>query len=326
MQLNIRDGENYKGTLAKLSVLTVAFSILCTFFGYLLMPLAAATYALLLTFENRGRRVFSFLIPIVTYLINLLFMGFYSLEGIAYAIVGVIIFLLVKRGKTKGEIAFWISFATVVMMFISALLLAMAYNESASITKAFLLYKELIVFLETKFVDILVSLKDETGLAFAFTREDAIMLYNELILSIVPIVMVVAFIISGFTLKFFTRLAFRYSEKNPALLTFSFKTTNFIAYFYLIVVILSFIVPADGSTFYYLLTSLYSVFSVVYLYLGVKFLFAFFIARGKSPIITVLIIIAIFVVFSSFVVCALSLLGVYVNNSMNKILSKFDKK
>ena len=135
MQLNIRDGENYKSTLAKLSVLTVAFSILCTFFGYLLMPLAAATYALVLTFENRGRRIFSFVIPVVTYLINLLFMGFYSLEGIAYAVVGIIIFLLVKRGKTKGEIAFWISFATVVMMFISALLLAMAFNKSVSILK-----------------------------------------------------------------------------------------------------------------------------------------------------------------------------------------------
>ena len=324
MQFNIKPGENHRSAILRLSLLTALGALLCTLFGYFALPFAAASYASLIAFENRGKRVFSYIVPVIMFFVNFLFMGFYSLEGIAYVVVGIIIYLLAKLGKSKGEVAFWCSAVLLVLMFVSAILFAMDYNNSLSLWRAFDFYGDLIATAREKLTDAMLKVKNDNS-SFAYTAADADAMFDSLLLGIVPTALILAFLLSGITLKFFTKNLFRYSEEEPHPFNWCFRTTNFIAYFYIVVLIFFGIVPEDSGVLDLLVSTLYSLFSLVFAYLGVKFLFAFFIAKGKRPILALLIIIAIFVVFSSFVLTAASLLGVYVNNSMNKLSGLIDK-
>ncbi len=325
MQFNINQRESYGSVILRLSLFTAIGVFLCSLFGYFLLPFAAGSYAALIGFENRGKRIFTFLVPIVMFFVNLALLGPFSLEAIAYVVVGVIIYFLAKRGKSKGEVAFWISFSLVLMMLVSVFLFAMDYNDSISLTKAFEFYRELGAYLKEKFVEFVITLQNEGGGSFAFTEADATLMFNELILGIVPLTLILAFLISGLALKFFTRNLFKYADEEPHPFNWSFRTSNFVAYFYIATLIFFWIVPEDAGAFFLLVNTLYSLFSLVFAYLGVKFLYAFFLAKGKRPLLAILIIVAIFVVFSSFVVTAISLLGVYVNNSMNKLSRLTDK-
>ncbi len=319
MQFTLNSYMRYNSVILKLAMFTALGAFACTLFGYLFLPFAAASYATLIAYENQKRRIFTYATPAVMFVINLLLAGPYSLEGVAYVLVGIVIYFLAKLGKTKGEVAFWSILLLLVLMFLSAILFAMDYIGSFSVFGAFDYYAKLLNDGKTYFVDFLLTLKEEGKASFAFTEAEAILMFNELVIGIIPTSTILAFILTGATLKIFTRNIFKYGKEEPGLFSWSFNTSNTVAYFYVIIFILSLVVPVDAGAFYHLVTILYSVFSLVYTYIGVKFLYALFLSKGKRPILAILIIAAIFVVFSSFVIGAISLLGVYVNNSMNKL-------
>ena len=91
-------------SLPSLVIFAFLSGALCTLFGYIFLPVAAGIYASLLFAESKGKPVFSYLVPVATVALNFFLNGFYSLEGVAYVVVGLVIYRLYRSGKTKNEI------------------------------------------------------------------------------------------------------------------------------------------------------------------------------------------------------------------------------
>ena len=107
-----------------LVIFTLLSAIVCMMVGYVFVPIAAGMYSALLVAEKRGRFFFSYIIPVITVALNFFLNGFYSLEGISFAIVGFVLYLLYQKNKTKNETAFWITSIILLLFALSGVLLA----------------------------------------------------------------------------------------------------------------------------------------------------------------------------------------------------------
>ena len=65
------------------------------------------------------------------------------------------------------------------------------------------------------------------------------------------------------------------------------------------------------------IASLNTLFSLVFAYLGVKYAYAFFIGKGRSPLFSTIVIVVVFALLSSNAVSIFSYLGAVVNIAVN---------
>ena len=115
-----------------------------------------------------------------------------------------------------------------------------------------------------------------------------------------------AFVICGLSLKLFSVMK-KYTSDNTREGTWFFATTSLFAYFYIALVILSFLI-SPVSFFGIFVANLHSVFMFVYAYVGYKFVSFACSSRGMF---TKLLLIAAIVFFSGVAVQILSYIGVY---------------
>lgn len=328
MQVLLKRKSGSTKNVIMLSIYTLLSALGCAVFGYLLLPVAATFFALLLLCENQNKRVFSYALPVITLAVNIFLSGLYSLEGIAYAAVGFIIFTAIRRGFSKGETAFWISLAVFVLMLLSLILLLASAKESLGAGS----FKDCCVNLysatKTRFVEVVTSLKveaDETTF-FAYNAYEAAAMFDELLILSVSVFALISFFITGITLKIFSKAANSYFSDDAGISSWSFRTSNTVAYFYLIVSVIAYFEAAGTGVFSYVIITLSTIFSAVFLYIGVKSVFRFIISRGRSKIFAVLIMIIASSLISSFAVQLLSYIGVFVNVRQNKIAKESGNK
>ena len=326
MRLILKNEESYGRTITRLSILAVLSVFGCTLLGYFMLPFASAFYAGILIYEKPSKRVVSYVLPAVMFTVNLLLRGLYSLEAVAYIAVALIIYFSTCRCSSKAETSFWISLVVAVMIIASAIFLAFEKTGSFEILSIKQFYSNLYSNYRDFFVKTVTSLKvtDKNGMMFfAYNVYEAELLFRELIITLVPMLLVLSFVISGFTLKILSSIVERYSGEDSGIYEWSFKTPNLVAYFYLILSLIQiFGSDDDGSIFYFTVMSLSTLFSVVYAYIGVKFVYYFILSRGKSRLFAIILILILFIILSSFVTQIISYLGVIVNIITNKISSK----
>ena len=323
MQPVLKKSSLYKKTIFTLSSFTTVFVFGCILFGYFFLPMASAFYAALLVYENNSKRVMSYALPVVMFLINLVLrdFSFYSLEAIAYVAVGLIIYLTCKRDISKGESVFWTTFAITVMLVISAIFLAFETLGSLGMTPLQQFFSNLFLSYKSFFVDLLTSITvlDKEGVSFfAYNPGEAELIFHEIVILLIPIIILFAFLLSGIAFKIFRCIIVRYSGEESGINSWNFMTSNLVAYFYLIVAILAMFVSGSG-VFGLSLTSLNTVFSAVFAYIGVSFVYSLIVIRGKSSFFAVTLIIIGCIIFSSFAIQLLSFIGVYFNIVTNKI-------
>lgn len=324
MQLKLKRSALYNRTIAKLSVLLILSCFGCMLFGYLFMPFASALYAALLIYEEK-KKIFSVALPILLLIVNFLINGLYSLECVSYALVGLVIFFCIKRRLSKGETAFWVILLTVLCFVSSALFIAFGkeWGVGANAIKGF--YQNLYGVLKDAALDFLTSLTtlDEKGLlVFAYNAIEAEAFIRETVLLLIPMAFILAFLSAGVTFKFFASVVEKNSGEECGIHFWKFKTSNLIAYFYIIIAILSIFAINDGTVFTYAITTLNTIFAPVFAYIGAYVIYLFLIARGKTPIFSILILSLGILVLSFFSVQILSFLGVYFNIKSNKLSRK----
>lgn len=323
MQPVLKKISLYKKTISTLSVLTAVCAFGCILFGYLFLPLAAAFYAALLIYENSSKRVISYVLPVVMFLINLVLrdFSFYSLEALAYVAVGVIIYFMYTRNVSKGESVFWTTLILTVMLVVSAIFLAFETVGSFGLTAVKHFFSNLFTAYKSYFVDALTSITvlNRDGVSFfAYNPSQAELFFHEIVLLLIPIVILFAFLLSGITFKVFASVIRKNSGEESGINSWNFLTSNFVAYFYIIVAIISMLASGSG-VFGLTLVSLNTVFSAVFAYIGVSFVYSLIVMRGKSSFFAIILIIVVCLVFSSFAIQLLSFLGVYFNIVTNKI-------
>ena len=324
MQLVLKNTVSYKSTITVLSILTALSGFGCMLVGYLFLPFAAAFYAALLVYENSSKRIASYMVPIGIFVANFLAKGFFSLEAVAYVVIGVIIYVSSKRGTSKGETAFWTTLTLTVLFFVSAIFLAFDYVGAIGLTSIKQFFSNLFITSKTQCVELLTSLTtaDEEGIKyFVCTPHEAEALFHEFVILLIPITILAAFLLSGLTFKIFSATVRRCSGNDSIINLWNFRVSNFIAYFYIAVAILSIFAATDKSAFSYVLITLNTVLSAVFAYIGVTVVYAILRTKGMSAFLATSAIVIVCILFSSFSTQLISFVGVYFNIVANKILT-----
>ena len=324
MQFLVKNSNSYLKTLSLLALLTAVSVFGCTQLGYIFLPFASAFYAALLIYDKTPKKILSVILPIIFFIFNFLFRGLYSLEAVSYVVVGLIIYFAATKRISKGETAFFLTAALVVLIAVSSIFLAFEVTGQVAISSITEFYSDLYDKLKTQFVDMLTAIKtqNEQGLTvFAYNVYDAVSLFMDFIVLLIPVFILAAFLIAGLTLKFFAKTVKKISGEESGISTWRFSISNFIAYFYIAIAIISVLASADSSVFSIAVVSLNTVLAAPFAYLGFTFIYGVIRAHGKSSFFSASVIIILCIIFSSFSLSLLSFIGVYFNIISNKIIS-----
>ena len=307
-----------KPSVSIVAVLTALFGFGCIMLGYLFLPLAAAFYAILLFFENKNSKILSYVIPVAIFAVNILINGFCSLEGVAYVLCGAIMYISLNKNRSKSETAVILSFAVGILMIISLFLLAFDEVGALRISAVKEFYTEVYFTQKSQFINFVTSFKrvNEDGITlYLLNSAEAEELFNSILVMIVPLFCIIAFLISGISLKIFSSRLLKYSSSKEKVAEWSFTTTTFVAYFYVFISILA--IVSDSGILGQVISSLDLIFLVVFGYIGAKVFFTV-LAATKGKGFSVLVFIVAFLLFSSIAIRILSYLGVYFTIVTNK--------
>ena len=213
---------------------------------------------------------------------------------------------------------------TLLLLASSAILIAFEKTGSIGALQLRQFYSNIYVNLKEYIIDRLMSLTlslPDGATVFLFDAYDAELLFNEIVISMISFAVILSFAIVGLSFKIYQSFLLQASREEPRLLSWRFGVSSLICYFYIIVAVLSLIAENDGSVFANTLITLNTVFSVVFAYLGVRFVYHLMVSSGKSTFFAIAVIVIAFILFSSYIVSILSYLGVTVMIIENKALS-----
>ena len=323
MQPVLKRSSLYGKTVSALSGLTAVAVFGCMLLGYVFLPMASAFYAALLIYENKSKRIVSYVLPVVMFLFNFVIrdFSFYSLEAVAYVVVGLIIYFACIKDVSKGEAVFWTTLAITVMIIVSAIFLAFETLGSFGITPLEQFFSNIFLSYKSLFIDMLTALtvSNKEGISFfAYNPSEAELFFHEIIILLVPLVILFAFFLSGVTFKIFGRVIKAKSGEDCGISGWNFKTSNLVCYFYIVVAIVAIFV-SGGGIFELSVVSINTVFSAVFAYIGVSFIYSVIVSKRKSSFFAIALIAVVCLVFSSFAIQLLSFIGVYFNIFANKL-------
>ena len=325
--MNFKCNDRYNFSRLRLIVITVLSCIGCSLAGYLVLPLAAGAYAALLILEGEGKRIFSYILPVVMFIFNFLINGFYSFEGLAYVGVALIIYFAYRYSLSKGESAFYVTAFLVISVLISVFLIGFSKVDTLSFSAVGEFYSDILLNLKKEFIDTLtsyVTTDSEEVTYFVLNFFEAEVLFYQLLLLTVPIVIIFSFMICGLTHKFFSLMLNKYCEKEVRINDWTFTTSNFIAYFYVIVSIIAFLSQYQSGVFAFSVNYISLILRFVYVYIGFTFLYRIFSAKFSGFYIILFFAIALILLQNSFFVI-LSYIGVYFTIIFNKAIIKIIK-
>ena len=321
MDIILRKNVSYSSVITKLSIYTTLSVIGCILFGYIFLPFAAAYYGALITFEKKGKRVMSYAIPAVLFTLNFFLRAAFSLEALVYIILGVLLYFAVQRGWSKSETAVWMTAITILMIILSAILLAFEKTGNIGLLPLRQFYSNIYFNIKEIVLNRLtsvVTLLPNGSKVFVFDIYDAERLFEEMFISIIPISVIFAFALVGLSFKLFKRCLVLNSEEEKSLSDWRFGISNVIVYFYIAVALLSLIAQNDGSIFAQTLITVNTIFSAVFAYVGIRFIFHMITSGGKSTFFAFAVIVFAFILFSSYIITVLSYLGIIISLIENR--------
>ena len=303
---------SYQKNLTLLCISLILFGFGCILLGYLFLPFAAASYACLLHYEKKTRRIFSYVIPVAIYTINVLINGFFSLEAVIYVAVGAMLFLFYSKGRNKRETVFFTTLAISVFLLLSFLAVGCTINGSLSFSALRVYYAGIYNSLKRVFITVIAGLsaKAEDGtLFFLFSRENAEDVFHSILLSLPSFVIILAFLLTGVTHKIydFLRVRILSASKNDLEL---FVPTKFLAYTYIIFAVLSLFSSASTDLFALTVTNVYNVLLAVFAYFGLKIAYSI-VKAARGSLFALLLLAVAFALFSSTAITLLSFIDIF---------------
>ena len=325
MLFNLSDEVTYNKVITKLSIYTILSVFGCILLGYIFLPLATAFYAALLIYENNAKRILSYVIPIIMFTINFFIRSAFSFEAITYVALGVFLYYAAKKKWSKSESAVWMTAITLVFFILSAIFIAFELTGDFSALALRQFYSNLYLNFEKLVINTLTSLvksTEEGNTVFVFSDYQASITFKEIMILVIPLSILIAFALVGLTFKIFIAFTVKHSNEECEIGAWFFGASNIVSYFYVAIVLLGFISPADGSIFAHSLSTLIMIFSVVFAYIAVRFIYNYLLSRGRSRFFSALIIIVGFAILSMDIISILSYIGVFLNIITNRALSK----
>lgn len=317
-----KNSTKFKHNLTALSLATFFSAVGCMLFGYVMMPVAAGFFASLLLCERKENRVFSYVIPLVVFVLNFFINGYFSLEAIAYVALGATLYFIFVRNLNKAQGAFWLSLQIVIFISLSACLVA--FDEIGALKLASIkgFYSEQYYVLKEYFINVITSVatRSEAGIInYSFSRSVAEEFFISVIKFLPAAIISFAFVSTGIAMKIFSRQAELRTKEASKIDSWSFVPSTFVGVFYLVVAVLALFVT-DG-VFADSVLVLDTLFSLVFFYMGVKFFLTVFRYKGKSGLVIFILLLAIFA-FGAFASRLISYIGVYFTVASNRTSSE----
>ncbi len=315
--MNYNSSRLKETSIVALSFLCLLSAIGCMLLGYIFLPVAAGIYAALILAEKKKRIVVSYIIPIVTLVANFFLNGVYSIEGGAYAAIGVLIYLLYQKSKSKGESAFWLTLVVILMMIISASLIALEQMADLNFSSIYSFYSDLYITQKEKFLDfaLAISTKNENNIVvYPYNASVAEALFIDAVKLLFPILICFSFLIVGVSLKIFSKQAAHHVDERNKVSEWDFRPSSIVAYFYLIVFLISCFVTEGIFAESVMWINL--VFSLVFAYMGIKF-FRYLFSQTRAGAFAIIITIAVVFLMPSLAFNLLTFLGVFFTISSN---------
>lgn len=312
MQQELDKNVSYQKSLVILCISTALFGLGCILLGYVFLPFAAASYAALLQIERKANKLFSFIIPIVIFAINLLINGFFSLEATIYVAIGLILYFSVNSKKSKAQTVFNLTLALSFFILLSFLFVAFDSYGSLSFHGLKVYYGTVYDTFKSLFINLMsgISQADENGaLFFLFTRESAENIFHSIILALPSFLVIFAFIITGITYKIYDIFCIRALFVSREQLD-TFIPGKFVAYTYVFFAIFSFFSSRGTDAFALTIANFNTVLMTVFAYFGLRIVFSI-IRAMRNTLFAVIVIVLAFALLSTTVITILSFIGVF---------------
>ncbi|MBE6532506.1 MAG: DUF2232 domain-containing protein [Ruminococcaceae bacterium] len=328
MKNELKKNLTYEKTMLILSVLCIASGFLTLIISDAAIPITAALLAAIFLFESKGKRRFSYAVSAILVVINAaLFLvpdmipSFFSILAIAFA---VIISRAYLRGSEKSETAFLMTAAATLVITLTLIVVPMiaAGKLDFGVVKSF--YEKLISLLRE---ELLLAMDTALGgLEFQGTPVmiDVVQinkLFDYQLSMFISYVIIFAFFLAGATLKFFSIVVSKCAENVKPIFMWRFKTSSVFAYFYFILAVATFFIASADSVFSITVLNLYNILMFVYFYVGFNVAVAFM-SRNRRPIFAFLIVLLAVILFMSYAIELLAIIGAFFTIKSNQHVIK----
>lgn len=275
MSFSEKSDKAYSSGVIFLSLFSLLFAFGCTMLGYLFFPFAAGAYAALLLFENHNKRFFSYAVPVLSFIVNFIFCGIFSEHGVAYAIVGLLIYYSYSKKRTKNECVALCAIAVAALLHISLVFFAFNSTNYASFAAVKDFYTNFFLLLKNDFVNTLTALEtvaDDGNVFILINVETAEELFSSLIALIPSAFAVITFLLVGLSVKVFSAFVAKLSDGSGERQKWSFLPPPLLAYVYIAFAILE-LLSSGSSIISYSISNLYLILQCVFFYAGIKFIY-----------------------------------------------------
>ena len=311
MKINLNSKYKHTSILLLLTVISVALSLGASLLGEIILPFATATLALLYLIDNGKRRIFTVVATVLILATDILINGTVSYIGAEVSILALIIVIAVAGRASKAETSFWLSAVSLIFFVLVSVLAVWSATGEVGIDGYFDYYIELYKSLRSVFVDTVVASVKNTPYAELVTEESASELFGSFVSILPAVLMVIAFAISGVTLKLLSGILAKISDPDTKAwaLGWRFKLPGIITLAFWILVVINLFTASADSIFAVVVANLYTVFMVVHAYIGFKVVKLFFIRIFKNRALALLTIAGVLLFFNSLAVELLAYFG-----------------
>ena len=314
MQISLSDKFRTIPTLIILALLSLVASVASSFlFGDLLLPLTAATLAVLFVLEGGRRRIFSIAVPLLAIAADLLIHGTLSYLALEATVLAIIIAMFFLQGS-KAECSFWLALA--VSLFVLFAMVLVAYQQTGVLElDAFLdyyigLYKEVEAWFTELFREVIASSGDA---AEGIDPSIASTLLSTMASIIPSMIMVFGFAVAGVSLKIFCRILRFLSDSESAerisAWRFALPTPLYVAFW--VAAALNLLSGLFGTTgmFSIVVLNVYNLLLYVFAYMGIGVVVNLLTSIFKKRSLAILAVVGAFIAFSSLAIELIAYFG-----------------
>ena len=311
--------KTYNSSIAILTALTIFSGIATIFFGFLVVPFASAFYAMLLFCEKYGnRRMFSYISAVVIIALGFFFGVSSILCTVAAVLVGFLIYFMYSHKVGKLETVFIISGVLLAFYIASIFVLIFACIDKATMSSI----KDTLLHTYDSAKNIIIYSYDNIAAQLAkydvstqYSKELVLELYHMFVFLLPSFLFAAAIISVGVTSKIFKFFVSRFTPDAQNSMKWRLHTPTLFAVIYIASSILS-LFTGDG-VFGISVRWIYIIFSVIYAYIGVRFVYQF-ISLKKNSLLAAVVVAVAFLLLGTFAYQLTSYFGAYYVISVNK--------
>lgn len=310
MKTELKKSLSNKKTPLIISFLCIIFGALCGFVGEIFLPLPIAFFAALYLFDNSSGHIVSVITSALLVVMNgvgLLFGLTLSAFGPASVILAYIIYYAFTRKQAKSDASFVMTVICAAFSLVGYILIAMSIESEYTMDAVYDFYGKLTSMLRESFVSLMLEAYASAGIAV--TEELVVETFNAQLNMIISYLLIGAFIIVGLSFKLFGFIVKKCTEDKEEISSWRFFTSNLFAYCYVFIGFASMFMASYDSLISVVALNLYNLFMVVYAYVGFNAAYAMLKKKFK-PFVSFVLLAAALLIFASFGVQVLAMLGV----------------